>query len=60
MVTWKSAFAYVKTKVHISTFVFATQIVQSLNFLNLKSEASSHIHFLVTRLIFEPLLDTEQ
>ena len=45
-------FAYAKTKTQISfavtaklisAFVFATRIVQSLNFLNLKFQASSHL-----------------
>ena len=35
-------FAYAKTKL-ISAFVFASQIVQSLYFLNTKFQASSHL-----------------
>ena len=54
-VTRKPAFAYVKTKPQtscavtaqlISAFVFATQIVQSLFFLNPKFKASSHLLWL--------------
>ena len=48
----KPAFAYVKTKTQlsftvtvklISAFVFATRIVESLSYLNLKFQASSHL-----------------
>ena len=48
----KPVFAYAKTKTQISfavtaklisAFVFATQIVQSLYFLNMKLQASSHL-----------------
>ena len=52
LVMRKPAFAYAKTKTQIScavtaqliiAFVFATQIVQSLFFLNPKFQASSHL-----------------
>ena len=39
-------FVYAKTKTQISTFVFATQIVHSLYFLNPKFQASSHLLWL--------------
>ena len=41
----KPAFAYEKTKAQISAFVFASRIVQSLNFLNPKFQASSYIFY---------------
>ena len=53
----KPAFAHAKTKTQISfavtaklisAFVFATQIVQSLYFLNTKFPASSHLVWLYT------------
>ena len=36
-------FTYAKAKAHSSTFAFSTQVVQSLFFLNLKFQASSHL-----------------
>ena len=59
----KPVFAYAKTKTQISfavtaklisTFVFATQIVQSLYFLNTKFQASSHLVWLCSLVCVGP------
>ena len=56
-------FAYAKTKTQISfavtaklisAFVFATQIVQSLYFLKLKFQASSHLLWLYSTVCVRP------
>ena len=44
--TRKSAFAFAKTKAQISTFVFATQLLQSLFCLNPKFQVSSRLLWL--------------
>ena len=60
---WKSLFAYAKTKSQISfavtaklisAFVFATRIVQSLYFLNLKFQASRHLLWLYSPVYVRP------
>ena len=59
----KPAFAYAKTKTLIgfavtakliSAFVFATWIVQSLFYLNLKFQASSHLLYLYSPVCVGP------
>ena len=59
----KPAFAYAKTKVQIScavtaqlisAFVFATEIVQPLYFLNLKLQACSHLQWLYSPVCVGP------
>ena len=63
LVMKKSAFAYAKTKTQISfavtaklisAFVFVTLIVQSLNFLNPKFQASSHLLWLYSPVCVGP------
>ena len=54
-----SFFAYAKTKTQISfavisAFVFATRIVQSLYFLNMKFQASSHLLWLYSPVCVGP------
>ena len=59
----KPTFAYAKTKTQIScavtaqlisAFVFAIQIVQSLYYLNLKFQASSHLLWLLSLVCVGP------
>ena len=45
---------YAETKAQISTFVFATWIVQLLNFLNPKYQASSHLLCLYSSVCVRP------
>ena len=57
--TWENQiFAYAKTKTQISfgvtAFVFATQIVQSLSFLNTEFQASSHLQWFPSPVCVRP------